>query len=303
MHFLRSALRKFKVRLKYYFSGLYHRVDSNHGFLMASGLTFSIFTCIVPLVLVIFSIVGILLESPHIKDQIIRLIETVVPYQKSSHYIEEVILDRLNQFRIFRTFTGSLGIFGLLFAASGLFSSMTTILNTIFKITEGKNIIVSKLRDFKLVGLVVLFFILYVLILPLLNIAVSFVNKIGILSHFYQIFASVILAFISFVLIFTIFFWIYYYIPYQKLGKKVVALSALWSAVLWEIAKEVFGYYIAHAVTLNRVYGTYVFIVVIAFWIYYSSVVFIIGAEIGQLYRERKERRAKGAGTADHLVT
>jgi uncharacterized BrkB/YihY/UPF0761 family membrane protein len=28
-------------------------------------------------------------------------------------------------------------------------------------------------------------------------------------------------------------------------------------------------------------------VVVVAFWIYYSAVVFILGAEIGQLYRER----------------
>jgi len=40
--------------------------------------------------------------------------------------------------------------------------------------------------------------------------------------------------------------------------------------------------------TLNRIYGTYALIVVVAFWIYYSSILFLVGAEIGQLYRERR---------------
>jgi membrane protein len=80
---------------------------------------------------------------------------------------------------------------------------------------------------------------------------------------------------------------IYYLIPYERLGIGVVIVSAFWATLLWEIAKQAFGYYVTNVATIGRIYGAYVMIVVVAFWIYYSSIVFVLGAEIGQLYRER----------------
>ena len=80
----------------------------------------------------------------------------------------------------------------------------------------------------------------------------------------------------------------YFAVPQTNLPKRVVFISALSAAVLWEIAKQLFSLYLANVVSIRRIYGTYALLVVTAFWIYYSSIVFIIGAEIGQLSRERK---------------
>jgi len=49
-------INRFKDNLWYYLSGIVKRVNGNHDFLMAGGLTFSIFICIVPFVLIIFAI-------------------------------------------------------------------------------------------------------------------------------------------------------------------------------------------------------------------------------------------------------
>lgn len=64
-------------------------------------------------------------------------------------------------------------------------------------------------------------------------------------------------------------------------------VSALWAAVLWEIAKQAFGYYLNHLASIERVYGAYALGAGLVFWVYYASMVFVLGAEIGQLYRER----------------
>jgi membrane protein len=70
-------------------------------------------------------------------------------------------------------------------------------------------------------------------------------------------------------------------------------VAAVWTTVLWELVRNLFGYYISHIANINKIYGTYALIIVVAFWIYYSSVLFILGAEIGQLYRERLESPGK----------
>ena len=81
---------------------------------------------------------------------------------------------------------------------------------------------------------------------------------------------------------------IYLLIPYDRLGGRVAALSAFWAAVLWEIAEQLFGYYVTNFASIERMYGAYVLIAVVVFWIYYSAIVFILGAEVGQLYRMRR---------------
>ncbi|MCG8607280.1 YihY/virulence factor BrkB family protein [bacterium] len=97
----------------------------------------------------------------------------------------------------------------------------------------------------------------------------------------------VLLFLASYILVFGLFFLLYYLIPYRRVGVRVVTVSASWATLLWEVVKQLFGYYITHFATLGQIYGTYLLIVVVAFWIYYSSLVFIVGAEIGELYRER----------------
>jgi len=92
---------------------------------------------------------------------------------------------------------------------------------------------------------------------------------------------------VSFAVIYLVFTVLYIAVPLEKLKKKAIAISALWAAILWEAAKEVFGYYIYHLSSFGKIYGTYAIVVVVAFWIYYSSVVFIVGAEIGKLFQER----------------
>ena len=76
-------------------------------------------------------------------------------------------------------------------------------------------------------------------------------------------------------------------IPYEKLGKRVPVVAAFWATLLWEIAKRIFGYYVSDFLTINKIYGAFILIAVILFWIFYSSCLFVLGAEIGQLFRER----------------
>ena len=85
----------------------------------------------------------------------------------------------------------------------------------------------------------------------------------------------------------------YSFIPYEKLGKKIPAISAAWATFLWEIMRYVFGYYVSTFLSSNKFYGAFLLLIVIGFWIFYSSTLFIVGAQIGQLVRNRKELKVK----------
>ena len=81
--------------------------------------------------------------------------------------------------------------------------------------------------------------------------------------------------------------------PIIKIRKRSVLIGALWASILWVTAKIIFGVYLSTFTTFSRIYGAYAFVIVIAFWIYYTSAVFIVGAEVGKLFDERVDERQK----------
>ena len=127
------------------------------------------------------------------------------------------------------------------------------------------------------------------IITPVLDLIRQLAGEWNILHFFnFGAFDHLIISLVSLIIIFLVFFILYVSVPIRKLGRKATFVSSLWAAILWETAKQGFGFYLHHFTTLGRIYGTYAIVVVVAFWIYYSSIVFIIGAEIGRLYTERK---------------
>jgi len=278
--------------LAHYVGGLYNRIDEHHIFLLAGGLAFSLFTCILPMILIVFAVLGNLLNKPSISSEITMFIERVIPYEEYAIKIKNLVFSRVDEFIIFKNLAGLFGVAGLLFAASGLFSSMRTILNTIFKVSSQASILIGKLRDLGLVLLVVIYFLLSTTILPGLSISQELADKSGLLAKLnLEFLTEFVLQAFSLSLIFISFVFVYFAIPQSRLPIKAIVVSALTATILWYLAQQLFGYYITNFITLKRIYGAYFFLIVVAFWIYYTSLVFILGAEIGQLYRERAEKR------------
>jgi len=291
---IETIFNKIKSAIAYYATGIYNRVGDHNVFLMGGGLTFSFATCIIPFILIIFAILGTLLEIPEIELKITSFIDSAIPYQESSEFVKSIVIDRIMEFKQFKTLAGYLGAIGLFLAASGLVSSLRTILNNVFIVQQGKNIFVAKLRDVGIVLLFIAVFLLSIVLIPVIEIVRNLTSKIWFLSTIeFGFLKHLFLSLISFSIILGIFYFIYYIIPYKKRKKRALFVSALWATLLWELAKQVFGLYLSYSANLSRIYGAYVFVVAVILWLYYSSVVIIVGAEIGQLYLERIQSKGK----------
>ncbi len=286
--------------INHYFGGIISRIDNHHVFLLAGGLSFSIFVCIIPFALIVFAVVGTILNSEYMQFQVNGLIDTIIPYHQYSEFVKRIIFARINEVIEYKNLAGIIGGFGLLFAASGLFSSMRTILNTVLECKTEEHFILAKLKDFALVIMVIIIFFITTILMPFVDLLRQKADQFQSLHFLYSgIFEHVVFSILSLVLVFILFSVLYFALPRKKLGRKATLLSALLAALLWEAAKQIFGYYIYHFSGLGKIYGTYVLFVVVAFWIYYSSIVFIIGAEIGKLYADRKYAINKGEEIID----
>lgn len=291
---LKPRLKSIWLFIKHYFGGLYERTDRHHLFLLSGGLAFSLFTCIIPLVLILFWILGNFLSSEEVELQIINLINTVIPYDEYAEFTRQIIFSRVYEIVEFKNTAGLIGFIGLFFAASGFFSSMRTVLNKIFGTEVDVNFFLGKLRDFLFIILAILLFFFSTLALPILEVLRKISESTSYLQIFnHPVFQQIYTILISFVLILFLMYLFYRVIPTKKIRRSSALVGAVWSSLLWVGAKILFGYYITHFQTWGRIYGTYALIIVVAFWIYYTAAVFIIGAEIGKLFDERVNEKSK----------
>ncbi len=284
-----SRLRSMWDSIKYYVGGVYKRAGKDHIFLFASSLSYSMIICIIPVILIILAIVGRVMERPYVIGQIESFIDKIIPYQDYANTIKELVFARVEEFRLNANIAGLVGFVGLFFASSGLFSAMRSVLNMVFRTKPEMNIYKGKLRDFGLILIVMAYFLLAVTIFPLLNTALEFASSIDIPPFNLRLLNMLLFNLLSFAITTLTYGIVYFSVPNKKMPIKVVLVSAITAAVLWEIAKQVFGFYLGHSINLKRIYGTYVLFVAAAVWIYYSSAVLIVGAEFGQLYDERRK--------------
>ncbi len=280
----------FKI-IAYYAVGVYERIDRHHLFLQASGLAFALIITIIPLVLIIFSLLGSFLDQPSIAAQIEAFIDRMIPYENYAEYIKDLVITRVNEFTQFRTSAGFIGLFGVLFAATTLFSSLRTVLNTVYRIQSTESILLGKLRDLLLILLVIVFVLMATTILPGIHVLTELADHIPFMADMQRTFLTeTMVKSTSLLLIFFSFFIVYLAVPHQRQPRRVILVSTIAAAILWYVAKEAFGFYIVHFITLRKIYGAYSLLIVVAFWIYYTAIVFIVGAEIGQLYGERRRQ-------------
>ncbi|PJB00488.1 MAG: hypothetical protein CO128_00500 [Ignavibacteriales bacterium CG_4_9_14_3_um_filter_30_11] len=285
---LKPTYHRIKEFISYYFGGLIKRIDEHHVFLLGGGLAFSLFVCIIPFVLIIFWVLGNFLTSGNAQIQLNRFIDTIIPYHLYADFVKSIMTKRIAELVQFKNIVGYIGIIGLLIAASGFSSSIRTILNKVFCPDLDVNVVMGKLKDFALVFIGVFIFLIASIIFPSFEILRSIPNEIPSLHFFeYNTFHKIFTSIVSVIVIFILFSSLYRFIPIRKLPQKSIAIGAFWSTILWETAKQIFGYYIYHFGSISKIYGAYTFLVVVAFWIYYSSIIFIIGAEISKLYSDK----------------
>jgi len=297
-------LRRITFFLKHYVLGLFKRMDDHEIFFAGAGISFSLLVGIIPLVLLIFSFLGNIFNKVTIELQFNNLIDQLIPYPDYAKYIRHLISSRLPEIIEYKTAAGFIGISGLLLTSSWIFTTIRTILNRIFSVNVKKGLLYGLIRDLIMVILLLMVLTISIFVLPTINIINQLAQNYGFVQSYTDnplwSFAS---HGFSLILIFVLFFALYYLIPYELIGRSVAAVCAFWATLLWEFARGIFGFYINYILKTNPFYGAFVLMIAIMFWIFYSACLFIVSAEIGQLFRERRLIIAKLKDAKAHEST
>jgi membrane protein len=291
---LPAAMRRFAKlswdSLCYYARGVYERAGQDNLFLKSGGIAYAFLICFVPLALVLFSVLGFILEKSSIRDALYTYINQVIPYEGFAEQVKSFVAGRVDDFRLHRTLTGAFGLVGLLLASSGLFGAIRTTLNSVYRLEDTFSTVRGKLHDIRLVLQSLLLFLVSIIVLPVVNIALDYVTSIeDLLNIDLGLVVPVLVDVGALVLVALVYALAYYTIPKQKPPRRAIFASAITAVVLLQIAKYGFGIYLDRAALMQRMYGAYLITAAIAMWIYYSSFVFVVSALIGRLVWERHD--------------
>ena len=89
----------------------------------------------------------------------------------------------------------------------------------------------------------------------------------------------------------VMFFALYKFLPVRRVRTKTAWVAALFSSVMFEVAKFLFAYYVTSFRPESLYAGTVAAVVVVVFWTYYAALVFILGGEVGQVFELRRTRK------------
>jgi membrane protein len=254
--------------------------------LMAAAISFYAILSVIPLFLVFMSISGYVLHS---SKQALQAV-IIVLWRTSPTSIADgfqVITDLMAQKTVF----GIIGILGSTWAASRIFSAVEDAMNTVWKVEKRRSYWHSKFLTLLLVPLTVLVMLSSLAFTALYtmakNIEIPFIGLKLSQAHWISQISVVLLPL---VLGMVMFFLTYKIIPNRKVSWQAALIGALCASGLWEVAKFLFDVYIQHYGNFQKMYGSFATIVVMLIWVYYSSFILLIGAEIGSNYEETKRR-------------
>jgi membrane protein len=181
-----------------------------------------------------------------------------------------------------------IGVATLLFGATGLFVSIQDALNTIWEVTAETgsgvlSMVKNRLLSFAMVLVVGFLLLLSMLVSVVLNALTNYFG--GFLPDAVSL-SKILNPIIFFVLITLLFAMIYKFLPDAEISWEDVWIGAAVTSLLFNIGKYLIGLYLANS-SVASVYGAAGSLAVLLIWIYYSAMIFLLGAEFTQVYAKK----------------
>lgn len=285
--------------LKDYVVRVYEKADDDNIFVLASGLTFSILVAAVPFLFIVVSLISLTLEraaqSAGIEpvEQLRRYLDLIVPVigeggAEGRNLPEEVISWVTSRGQAI----GLISFVAFVWFSTRLFASIRAVLREVFDLRQSRGLIQGKIFDAEMVLVSSVLIILNIGITVVLNFAKARgFEFLGLSQEHIGLVERVSAQVTAFSFIFLLFLLLYKYVPARRVPWRMAVAAALFTAICWEILKFGFAVYLTQLADYRSIYGGIATLVVVVIWLYYLSIVFVLGAEVAQVHELRRVRR------------
>ena len=273
--------------LRAYWSRVIELVKQVDVIFNASAVTFNLFICAIPFTLILISIIGYVLSIDTAYTELVRYGTELLPditYEQTNSVTlesERIVQTLLAPLIQGRNVLGITGIIIMLFFTQSLFHSLKLVLFNVFDIQKRSHPLKSILANFLglgLLGTVFLFFSLlvsFVSLFELRTIAVPLTEIVIELPWVYEVLDMLLPLLFTYMLAFVIF----RFMSEREISISDAMQGAALFTVLFESAKLLLSLYLSYAMSRYEfVYQGYTVIIVLALWVFYLSVLFVLSA-------------------------
>jgi len=258
--------------------------------LVAAAVSFFIFLSLVPLLLLAVASLGFIFRSEQQAFELLR--DTVSTYspvmaEEGGPGLRMILEDVI---RGSSAATG-IGTIFLLWSGSQAFVNLEKAINIAWG-TAHRGFIKSRI-----ISIVLLIFVGILLLLSFLTTTAAnaiqaydielFGQDLSEAFGFVWKFLSLLLPLVITIGTFTL---IYKILPNTRVPITPAFVGGLVAGLLWEIAKQVFSWYVTNFANFSAVYGSLASLILLLLWIYYSSIVTLFGAQLSVLYYKSRSR-------------
>ncbi len=273
-------------------SRLYDKAGQDDIFFLAGGIAFNVLVAAVPFLLLLVAIFGYVLRAV-VEDPQQMAVEYVISILPASRQVVSFTRAMVEDIIRGSTAAGIVGLVFFVWFSTRLIGSLRSALRDVFDLQEERGIIEGFLFDAQMVIVAGTLFLLNTGI----TVALEAIHTFGVEllqvqeGEELQAFRAFYAQLLAFAFIFLMFALIYRYLPARRIPWRVALVAASFAAVVWELLKAAFAWYVTNYANYASTYGYLATLIIVVFWIYYSAVVFILGGEVGQVYELSRIRR------------
>ncbi len=276
-----SKITKIRIISVRYLRRLIEKFFADGSIILSSSIAYYFLFSIFPLMLILISISGFLVDSLNLSIPILDFVEERIPivYSFTETNIEKAVQHRRG--------VGITGVAFLLLSTTYVFDSIQFALNKIFKTESHRKFWKQKIFGFLIIsmvfGLIFFSFVFSTILFYLADIILAFIALGETISNLLVRFMSLA---IGLLFNFAIFGLVYFFGTNKRIGIKNIYIGAIVAALAWETSKHIFIIFLNRFATFELTYGSVGSIIGFLLWIYISSIILLLGAQINSLTLE-----------------
>jgi membrane protein len=244
----------------------------------AAGVAYYAIISIFPLLLGLIAVFGFFLPSVDLQDTLLKFVGNNIPGATN------IIKDNIAVVIRLRGVMSILSFVILFWGASAWFGAISLSINRAWDIIKNRQFLIRKASE---IGMVFGTGILFLLSLGA-SAVVTFMRGVFNMPTANLDTVYITGRVVAFLFMFAIFLLLYKFVPNVKTQWRHIWLGALLAAVFFELARSLFLFYLANFANYQIIYGSITSIIVLLIWIYYSSLIIILGAEFTFQYSRLK---------------
>jgi membrane protein len=252
-------------------------------FQLAAALSYYTLFSLAPLLLIAIGVAGLVFGREAAQNQIVETLQGMIGLD-SAKAVQEMI-QASNEKPKTGMLSTIIGFVALLFGAGGVVGQLQTSLNRMWEVTPkpGQGIWGFLRQRFFSFAMVLAIGFLLLVSLVVTAVLSSFTAMLGSFLGDATFVAHAIDILVSFGFVTLLFALIYKYVPDVEIQWIDVWVGAALTSILFTVGKYLIGLYIGTS-GVSSTFGAAGSLITILVWVYYSSLIFFLGAEFTRVY-------------------